>query len=296
MRNARLSAVGKITLSFDFEIGWGDITNPRWRVREKNGVYTRLRNLLPRLLAHLDATDIPVTWATVGGMISDPSDLDFSHLPAEAKSICASALQEGHTTSFDGRDLFDLVLASKAKHHIACHSQTHVPWHYAGVDAGFAAIELSQFAGTLKGYGLTTDRVVFPENREKFYPELQDAGYKVARVSPQKDYAGRAHYLAEQVVGLPPEVLLMEHQSGIIQHSGSMLYNTGPGKCYRLPVVQARALRAVKAVQSGEIGHLHIWAHPFNFAESVGLLAGFKSLLSKIASARDSGSLTIALM
>ena len=39
-----------VVITLDFELGWGSILNEKWREREMQGVYSRLRRVVPELL------------------------------------------------------------------------------------------------------------------------------------------------------------------------------------------------------------------------------------------------------
>lgn len=282
-------------LSFDFEIGWGDVTNPRWIKREKADVYIRLRKVLKEILYELDTLNLPATWATVGAMITSPENLTLDHLPEVAKDVVHTALKSAKTDSFDGRDLFEMLLSSKTKHSIASHSYSHIPFNYSGVDKHFVEKDLELSLDAFSNYGISTDRFVFPENTEGYYPELANAGFRVARVGADHGMISRQMYLLSTLVSAPPACKIELNKHGVSQHYGSMLFNMGAKKYHRLPFVYARALRGLKKA-SRENETLHIWAHPFNFAESSLQLSAFKLFLRKVASNRDAGKISISTM
>ena len=284
-----------IIISFDFEIGWGDVTNTRWVAREKSGVYKRLRSVLKELLNEFDTLEFPASWATVGAMITPPDQVELEHLPQDAKKLVHSVLQSAHQDSFDGRDLFEMLLSSRTKHSIASHSYSHIPFNYSGVDGLFVTKDLELSLGAFSKYSVTADRFVFPENREGYYPELKKAGFKVARVGADHGKMSRQMYLLSTLVSPPPPCKEEVNQYGVTQHYGSMLFNMGAGKYHRLPFVYARALRGLKKA-CREKETLHIWAHPFNFAESTLQLTAFKSFLRQVIKRRDAGDINILTM
>ncbi len=288
--------IGRVIISFDFEIGWGDITNNRWRARQKLGVYEEVRTVLRQLLTEMDNLELPVTFATVGAMFDDPERRMLDHLPEGAKTIANIALRDGDQQTFDGRDLFDMVLNSRTNHEIACHSYSHIPFNYEGVDADFVLRDLSQFAKTLFQAGSrTTDRFVFPENSEGFHNELSKAGYKIVRTRANNPYNSRIAYLASQFIAPPPLSTSIPMRCGLTRQSGSMLFNSGRGKDYRVPIVYHRARRGIDFIAKRG-GVLHIWAHPFNFAESQKLKLSLIKLLRYMANMRDEGKIEITPM
>ena len=136
------SEIGTVIISLDFEIGWGDVTNGVWRRREANGVFPKLRSVLPEILQAMDDYEIPVSWATVGAMFEQPGKRDFAHLKDNQAEIVSDALSTSKESTFDGRDLFEQVLNSKQKHAIACHSYSHVPFDYEGFAVSYTHLTL----------------------------------------------------------------------------------------------------------------------------------------------------------
>lgn len=287
--------IAKFILSFDFEIGWGDVTNTRWMKREKNGVYDNLRIKLKELLNEMDALELPATWATVGAMISPPDKVFLDHLPDKAKKVVYATIKSAKASSFDGRDLFESLLQSKAKHSIASHSFSHVPFDFAGVNNKFIVDDLTLSLEALSRYGLTTDRFVFPENTEGYYPELAKTGFKVARVGANYRKMSRPMYLLSSVMKAPPASIEEVTKEGVIRHYGSMLFNMRAGKYHRLPFVYKQAMQGLSNACK-ERENFHVWAHPFNFAESTLQLTAFKTFLRKVAKRRDAGEIIISTM
>ncbi len=286
---------GKVIFSFDFEIGWGDVTNERWRARQHFGVFKEIRPVLAELLREMDVLELPVTFATVGAMFDDPEKRNLDHLPSSARAVVDSAVKEGSELTFDGRDLFDLVLGSKVKHDIACHSYSHVPFTYEGVNSAFIRQELKEFSSLLARFSRATDRFVFPENREGYYEELEAGGFRLARVGADNPHSTRFGYLASQLISLPPFSREFSSVGQLTMQTGSMLFNSGRGRDYRIPIVYRRAKRGVDhVVKNG--GTLHLWAHPFNFAESGKLKLSLIRLLRYMAAQRDAGNLEISTM
>jgi len=285
----------KFILSFDFEIGWGDVTNTRWIAREKAGVYKNLRPVLKDMLKEFDTLELPATWATVGAMITPPTELCLDHLPERAKKVVSEVLKSAKKDSFDGRDLFEMLLSSNIQHSIASHSYSHIPFDYEGVDKDFVAKDLELSLKSFSKYNIKTDRFVFPENTEGYYHELAKAGFRLARVSANHARMSRFKYLLSTLVSAPPAARDMTSHHNIIRHSGSMLFNMRAGRYYRLPFVYNQAINGLKSACKNK-ETLHVWAHPFNFAESALQLRAFKSFLRQVAKRRDAGDITVTIM
>ncbi|MGB7286180.1 MAG: hypothetical protein WBC71_04535 [Salaquimonas sp.] len=284
----------RVILSFDFEIGWGDVTNQRWRMRERNDVYSRLRTVLPEILKCMDDCDFPATWATVGAMFTPRSQRDFSHLPPNARDLVHSVLKEAKSESFDGKDLFESVIYSRADHLIASHSYSHVPFTYQNVTNDTIHEDMLRFNKALAEYNLKADRFVFPENREAHFAALAKSGYRKARVAADNRFSNRYLYLASTMFLAPPSGREEIGPEGIVRQFGSMLFNDA-GKSHRVPLLNRRLHLGLRQLERNG-GVLHIWAHPFNFAESDPLKNAFIEMIKLIAKKRDKGLLTIELM
>lgn len=284
-----------VIISFDFEIGWGDITNQNWKLRENNGVYTRLRPVLKNMLDEMDNCEVPVTWATVGGMITAPDKREIDHIPSDARKIVRSVLSAAQEKSFDGRDLFEMVLSARARHTFASHSYSHIPFHFRGVDDRYITTDLKLSLEALGNYGISTDQFVFPENVEGYHEALFENGIKTVRVAADNGNVSRTRYLLSALMTAPPASKTTMHESGLKQHYGSMLFNMGARRYHRLPFVCARAMRGLSR-SCAQNTDLHLWAHPFNFAESRFQLHAFRVILRRIALMRDKGLITISTM
>jgi len=286
--------MGKVIFSFDFELGWGDITNAVWKQREANGIYKKLRRVLPDMLNTMDACDFSATWATVGAMIEQPPFRDFSYLTEAQRRVVEDSIRVGEPETFNGIDLFESVLNANTHHQIACHSYSHIPFDYDGVDGRFVCEDLRRFNRTLAKYELKTNRFVFPENTEDFYTELQYMGIEKVRVPADNFFKNRLLYLSTLAIVPPPTSKENIDNSGITRHYGSMLFNDA-GNAHRIPLLERRVKLGLNNVVKKN-HDLHIWAHPFNFAESEGLLKSFKKMVESIAVLRDDGKLLIDYM
>jgi len=115
------------------------------------------------------------------------------------------------------------------------------------------------------------------------------------RVAADTAHMTRLQYLLSALVGNPPTCKINTHDTGIVRHYGSMLFNMGARKYHRLPFVYARAVRGLTHAYNSRTD-FHVWAHPFNFAESKTQLHAFNSFLRKVAAKRDAGEISIKTM
>jgi peptidoglycan/xylan/chitin deacetylase (PgdA/CDA1 family) len=292
--NSHSTARASVILSFDFEIGWGDVTNPRWRFRQEKGVYKKLRKVLPEILDVMDQADFRATWASVGAMFDKPENRDFSHLPNQYQELIHSVLKQAEPESFDGQDLFEMLLSAKTSHLVASHSYSHVPFTYEYMSEDVVRHDIERFNAALAKYGRSADRFVFPENREAHYKALADTGYKKMRVAADNHFKNRYIYLASTMILPPPNGIEEPGEENLVRQYGSMSFNDA-GQAWKVKLLKRRVSLGLKQLERSG-GVLHIWAHPFNFAESDPLKYAFMDMIKQIAILRDKGKLTIDLM
>ena len=227
-------------------------------------------------------------------MIDQPSQRDFSHLTPNQLSIVREFISTAEPETFNGIDLFEKVLAASRGHTVACHSYSHIPFDFEGVDGGIVSQELTCFNRALARFNLSTDTFVFPENTEKYHSEVLAQGYRKIRVPAANLFQNRYLYLATLALVPPPHCIETEMETGLVRHHGSMLFSDA-GRPHRIPLLNRRVALGLKnVVKKGST--LHIWAHPFNFAESDALLECFKAMLHELAKFRDQGSLEFRIM
>lgn len=291
----RPSDVGRLEISFDFELGWGAIENGLWKVREANGVYRGLRSILPRLLKQLEVMEVPVAWATVGAMIDAPKRRDFDHLPESLRDVVRSAVRTGEVGTFDGRDLFELVEHSNGGHQVAGHSYSHTRFSFPGVDGRFVTEEMERSGRAFFSWSEHPSFFVFPVNHEGFYEVLRDASYRSVRGAPAFPSGSPPEGGLQKVLRMLADVPPMSREntvSGMRRITGSMFFKSAGGRPYALPLPYLRARRGLDfAIRNNQV--LHIWIHPFNFSEVNMLFALFIRFLKAACRARDAGKLEI---
>lgn len=279
----------KVAITFDFELGWGAIENGVWRVRESRGVYDNLRAIIPKILRLLTEYEIPITWATVAGMI-DPNVRDnLEHLPGQIRETTMDSLKHGRESTFDARDLIDLVLATRYQK-LASHSYSHVRFTHPGVNEHFIKSEMALCADVWKQKGQDVDTFVFPQNQEGFYGVLSNHGIVKARgaekTSQPRSLIGRVW----DNLSRPPPVSYSKMKNGVELQTGSLLYKASPGMEVRLPLLDWQLSRGLSSA-SATGGTFHIYNHPFNLSESERMYNAYKKMLIRLVGKRDRGEL-----
>lgn len=287
------TVAGKLVFSFDFELGWGSIENGLWASREKSGVFERCRYVVPRLLSILDEYEIPSTWATVGAMVDCEEKRSFDHLPDTFKSSIHSATNTSKSSTFDGRDLYEKVLASRHAR-VSCHTYSHVRMNHHSLSEDFIHRELDLFANAL-GEAVQHPFFVFPQNIEAYHEVIASRGFVAARRT-EYDVASR-HLGTFKRYFLPSATSeIVNHPSSLIMKRGNVFFNCGVGAVKRRlwPLVLRQARSNIEGL-SRRYGEFHIWNHPFNFAEHDLLLDDFEALIQRAVYLRDKMGLLITL-
>lgn len=288
---------GKVTISLDFEAGWGVIGNGRWRMRESEGVYAALRPALRRFVAHLDATEVSCIWAVVGGMIDTPSRISLSHLKGGYRDKAAQFLAEAKPSTKDGRDLLETVLMAKCPQHFGSHGYSHVLFSDPDQDQSVFAAEMERAQAANASFGLPMRFFVFPENRFGFLSTVQAAGVEIVRM-PAWGVAGKESTLRRRlsaVLRSPHPVVDRPDSSGLRLHHATALLNWGAGAgAIKTGIVRYRVEHALRAARNG--AHVHFWLHPFNLVETRGLQDYIEDVLRRLAQWRDSGMIEISTL
>ena len=285
---------GCLVISFDVELAWGAIESDRWMPRQASGVYECTRDATRQFLDALATHEIEATFAIVGGMLETPGKWVLDHLPEQARDKTWRALRDGNLSSFHGRDLFEMIVQSRIRHPIASHSYSHTRFGHPGVTPEFVREDLRKYWEIMPPEANTVPILVFPRNDEGFYVEVREGGFRAVR-GRDPDSRGRYHWQRKlmSVFGTPPLSEITNLGGGLMRNTGSMSFISGRRR--RLALVERQAkLGLDNAVQRG--GTFHVWSHPFNFAETPGLVQAFIRFLQRAAMLRDQNQLLIGSM
>lgn len=288
---------GKVTISLDFEAGWGVVGNGSWRAREAAGVYRNLRPALRRFVSLLDDLEISCIWATVGAMIEDPSERDFSHLKGAYASKVADFVAQAEGETHLGLDLLETVMSARQKQYFGTHGYSHVLFTDSEQDETVFRVELERARRINASFGLDANFFVFPENRSNHLDVVSDAGIRIARMpavsGPFPDRRRRAvrrmFDLAVRPVSSVSETVC---SGGLRLHHASELVNWGTSAPrIKKALMMRRIERAIQCAKSGQ--HVHFWLHPFDLVATEGLEEFWVAKMNDIASARNGGSIMI---
>lgn len=284
---------GAITISLDFEAGWGVVGNGGWRAREAAGVYRDLRPALKRFVGLLDDLDIPCIWAVVGAMIEAPAVRELGHLRGAFANKTRAFLDTAETATHDGRDLLDTVLAARTNHGFGTHGYSHVLFDDLEQDETTYREDLTRAVATNRKAGLDADFFVFPENRAGHFDVLRHAGIRKARMYAINAPAptarpGPSRRFLSSIARPASPVAERQLHNGLCLHHASELVNWGEnaGRLKRA-VTKRRLNLAVNRAKGGD--HVHFWLHPFDLVATPGLDDFVQNWVKDIAKGRDRG-------
>lgn len=265
--------IGKLVITFDFELGWGALENGRWREREKAGVYEGLRQVLPQLVRELVRLNVPATWAVVGGMM-DPEVADkLEHLPIELRRVTARALKDANRSTFYGSDLVSMV-EGKTGQYFAHHSYSHVRFSFPGLDSRFVEAEMERSADiwAVRKWPASTT-FVYPQNHEGYQSALFAAGIRKVRGSELAQNRTLLQKVMRNTVRVP-QLSEVSFSGGVESHTGSLFFKVPPNSSVRLAMLKQQARRLLNRAVLKQ-GTAHVYLHPFNLAESEELFEAF---------------------
>lgn len=288
--------MGKLTISFDFELGWGAIETGLWKGREERGVYKDMRPALNSFAQLLDDINVSTTWATVGAMISNPSINDFDHLPKPYYKAIEKFLADAEDTTRNGQDLLEILLSLKTKQDIGSHSFSHTRFLVKEYTEAAKREEMKKSLASLEKFGVTPRSFVFPVNHVSNLDIFDQFGFHVARTPPVSPKTKTGKFW-ERVNGNMPSASRRIVKNDFYVENGTMLYHWGTRKNWKMKraLVKRQAKLGLEKASKSDY-HFHLWLHPFNLVEIPHLLTDLSALLTKAAHLRDNGELLIIPM
>jgi|GEM_PF-4775965 len=321
-------APGRVLISFDLELGWGQ--SGRLSRRELERV-RRARELLPRLVEVVEARGLAVTWATtlaLGHLDADdalqfaadnagPSALpelfpevaelrrfpEAYFFPELVRGLARRSIQDRKPGPAEPGPV-EAGPAEPGKTEVGCHTYRHPIWNDATPPDLELEFRLSrQMASRL---GCTLETLVFPRNRysSRALAAARAAGFlgfrrdefvsNSERRSGLHVALGRAERFLD-AFGLARPVRSGATRPGVTSEGG--LCSVAGQRFLRLDdpnwmrqVHLSHVRRELRsALQRGET--FHLWSHPENFARSPsGALLAFAALLDEIGELKEQGS------
>ena len=299
--------MNKVTISLDFELGWGVLDSELWCRREESGLYENLRDKLDLVFDSLADREVPTTWATVAGMLVPPlAESRLDHLPAEYKKAVVAFQKNAKRSTIDARDIVDKHWSRvESFSEIASHTTTHIYPEFPGVTSTCYREDVSLSLKILEQYfGKTVKSMVFTRDDTTFlssvagicnlnlrtecpaYGQRNDGS--ITRIAK-----GCRRYL-ENV----PRSTVAPSMRGSTTQSGSLYFNWSGGRYSVLKKVQleVQVRRLLRVLSSQVSGDYHIWLHPFNLAETADHTSRFLWFIDRLVALRDAGQIEIVTM
>lgn len=293
----------KIVISFDFELGWGDLDSDLWRRREYNGIYDKVRDIMPRLLGELKAREISTTWATVSNMlVDDEKNLNIDYLPEDYRATVLDFLDVSKKTSKNASDLIDGLLGNKKLFEVCSHTASHINARHPRLSSNVFVEDIRQSIDVLEGIsGYSIDSVVFPRDYADFHLDVAQAFPVNMRLNP--NFNKRSDTMSRLLRGVGgfftrvPASDVIVGGMGEVYQTGSMYFNWIGGRHTEVKKIlfMKNKQQLIKMLSRGQ-GTYHIWLHPCDFAENVFLFDVFLEWLQSISSLRERGVIEISTM
>ena len=187
---------GVIVISADFELAWA------WRYTKRNvdpiKMAKRERENFPIIINKLNELEIPITWATVGHLFLDSCEMKNGtpHFEMPRPKYFENEFWKYDTgdwfdidpcgnykthPEFYAPDLIEMILNSKVKHEIGCHSFSHIDYSEKHSSKELVETDLHACEQAAKRFGVKMESFVFPGNFHGHFDLLEKYGYKIIR-------------------------------------------------------------------------------------------------------------------
>lgn len=278
---------GLFILSLDTEIAWGTAAADLPRYAR---CFDDYRSILRRLIALLDAYDIPATWAVVAHLFLQPGD-ERARLPGERPPAW-----------YHGPDVIEAIRAARTAHEIGTHTFTHIYADDPATTVDQWRAQLDMATAIHREYGLTIRSLVYPGNRLAYLDLLPEYGI-IAYRGVEQTWYGRDRgpfHLLDRALALPPptyDLAGLRVNDRLVNLPASQFLLAYDGVRGWIPSA-ARVRQSRRGLDRAvERDHLfHLWFHPFNLGTSERMFAVLEQILRDVARRRDAGALRVLTM
>lgn len=314
-------------MDIEVELAWGVIDQKMDKGGLRNAAL-KVREHLDGILHLLEQYSIPVTWGIVGHLVLDKCEsvggVPHPEMPHPSykrmmndrykNDPCETLAEE---PAFYGKDIVDKIveycLKTQGSHDIACHSFSHQLFGVPGCSEMVAEAEVRCCLNLLKkNYGVQPRVFIFPRDSVGHLNVLRKQGFVAFRgpISHVVDYSqtdegilgslrkdvSLAVYLASFYLTIPPPVVDLKIEDGLINIPASLCYNKKP--FIPLGLVVYKAKKGIdRAVKKKKIFHLYTHLINFGAAPQVeAFIDGFKNILAHADLKRQEGRLDITTL
>jgi len=282
----------RFILSLDCEGKWG-VADLLSKIDTRSLSDQALRRAYEGIAQLLDRCDIPATFAFVG-LFGETAE-QFAKvregvevLAAKAPHYLRPALDEidgGSPTGWHGAWAVDLIGAANARHEIALHGVSHVPWGKVGEDFVREELRLLEMlSGPVKG----SKTFVYPRNDVGHAHLLPSAGIRGYRLAARA--RSRASSLLSEFNVRSPSERDGGIANGLVEIPAGYFVNWQSGLRKTVPHRLTRK-RVIYMLDHAERtnGVVHLWLHPENIATAPTTLSLLAGILTLVADRRDQG-------
>ncbi len=257
------------------------------------------------LLTTLGQSNIKATFAFVGAFTLEKSYFTQKWLSPLSKSAqhrkwlhrLMSDLENGTEAGWFLPQSLRMVLDSDARHEVASHGFTHLPWNTA--EESSAELEIAGILDWMNVNGLKIDTFIFPRNRVSWNVDLSRLGIKGYRDRPAKrGFLGGDSRLFNLIYEfypfVPSQRLINCAQPGMVAIPGDFFLNWRHGLRRYVPVdLTVYRFRHALAHAARETGIVHLWLHPHNLFTGSDQKALFERCMRALSEEVDAGAIVV---
>jgi len=274
---------GIFTISIDVELAWG--TFDRGGLNKYRRSFEVAREEVKELLQIFERYQIPVTWAFVGHLFLDSCDpqkgVNHPEMPRpqypwlKKDWYAEDPGTDVHSDpSWYGKDILDLILASKVRHEIAGHTFSHVDLGHPACLPQVAEAEIRRCRELAQRQGLNLKSFVFPKNQVEHLDLLKKYDFICYR-GRDKCWSDRfKNSLVNKIAQFGEEIFCFpancqspqETLPGLWNIPGSMIYRSWYGFMSLLPLSWrvGKAKRGLEqAIKEKKV--FQLWFHLWHF-------------------------------
>ena len=215
---------GRVIISADFEMTWAwRYAKRKVNAKEKGMIE---RENFPLILRKLNELEIPITWGTVGHLFL--SECKCKNGKAHSEMPRPKYFENEYWKYDKGDwydidtcsnyktnpeiyapDLIEMILNSKVKHEIACHSFSHCDFSEKNSYPELIEAELDASEQAMRKFGVKPETFIFPANQYGNFDLLKKFGYTTIRFkSNEMKEIGYPEILTNELVAIHDSIAI----------------------------------------------------------------------------------------
>jgi len=175
-----MSTTCTVVISVCLELLWGYLDTKNYnRIMMILNDKTHGKKTIYWLLNVLDKYNIPVTWATVGGLFLEKDEI-IDVLRRKKSTRIVEGNSKAILDSLYGKDIVEEILSSRISHELGYHTFTHTVLKGSSYDV--AELEIREGVRIAKKrFGVKMKSFVFPKNEIEYIDLIKKYGFTVFR-------------------------------------------------------------------------------------------------------------------